>query len=554
MSTRRLATTTLVTGLVWCVLAPAAQTQAGVAPSVSQRLEALKREALSGVDRQQKLVQQIIDQLFSYGELGFQEVETSRYLTALLRKNGFKVSDGVAGIPTAWVARWGSGRPVIALGSDIDGIPQASQVPGVACRLPLVEGAPGHGEGHNSGQALNIAAALAVKRIMERERLGGTLVLWPGVAEEQLAGKAFLVRAGVFRDVDVALFSHVDRAFHTSWGEAYGSGMVSLLYSFSGAAAHAGGRPWRGRSALDAVELMDIGWNFRREHLPLTQRSHSVIVDGGDQPNVVPQSASVWYYLREIDYEGVKKLWAVADSVAQGAALMTGTTLLPTIVRGSAWPRHYNRPVAEVMSANIHRVGMPVWTPHDQAFARAVQRLVGQPDSGLRLKPDSLLGPVAPEDNLGGISDDIGDVAWSVPTVPLYYPANIDRLPGHHWSSTMAMATPIAHKGTLAGAKAQAMTLLDLLLRPELVDSAWSYFRKVQTRTVKYQPFLRAEDQPPVELNKTILGRYRPLMRRYYFDSSKYPTYLDQLGITYPVLPDSGGVCDFPGSAAQRRK
>ena len=554
MITLRLAAAALVTGFVWCALPLPTQAQGGRALSAAKRLEALKQEAVSGVDRQQKLVQQIIDQLFSYSELGFQEVETSRYLTDLLSKNGFQVSKGIAGMPTAWVARWGSGRPVIALGSDLDGIPQASQVPGVACRLPLVEGAPGHGEGHNSGQAVNIAAALAVKRIMERERLGGTLLLWPGVAEEQLAGKAFLVRAGVFRGVDVALFSHVGTKFATSWGDAYGSGMISLLYSFAGTASHAGGGPWRGRSALDAVELMDIGWNFRREHLPLTQRSHSVIVDGGDQPNVVPQSASVWYYLREIDYEGVNKLWAVADSVAQGAALMSGTTLLPTRVRGSAWPRHYNRPVAQALSSNIHRVGMPAWTSQDQAFAKAVQRLVGQPDSGLQLKPDSLIGPVAPEDNLGGISDDIGDVAWNVPTVPLYYPANIDRLPGHHWSSTMAMATPIAHKGTLAGAKAQAMTLVDLLLRPELVDSAWSYFRNVQTRTVKYQPFLRAEDQPPVELNKAILEHYRPLMRRYYYDPSKYPTYLDQLGITYPVLPDSGGVCGIPPPAAQRRK
>jgi aminobenzoyl-glutamate utilization protein B len=390
---------------------------------------------------------------------------------------------------------------------------------------------------------VNIAAALAVKRIMERERLGGTLVIWPGVAEEQLAGKAFLVRAGLFRDVDVALFSHVGTDFWTSWGDAYGSGMVSVLYSFRGTAAHAGGAPWRGRSALDAVALMDVGWNFRREHLPLTQRSHSVIVDGGDQPNVVPQSASVWYYLRDRDYEGIMRLWAVADSVAQGAALMSGTTLLPTKIRGAAWPRHFNRPVAQLLSANIQRVGMPVWSAQDQAFAKAVQRLVGQPDSGLSVKPDSLKGPVEPENNLGGISDDIGDVAWTVPTVALNYPSNISGLPGHHWSSAIAMATPIAHKGAIAGAKAQAMTLIDLLLRPEMVDSSWSYFKKVQTKTMKYRPLIRAEDQPPVELNRSILERYRPLMRPYYYDRTKYPSYLEQLGITYPVLPDSGGSC-----------
>ena len=507
------------------------------------RLDAFKTEAAASVDAKADMVQRMVDQLFSYGELGFQEVETSRYLVALLRREGFSVDTGVAGIPTAWVARWGRGRPVIALGSDIDGIPQASQVPGVACRMPLVAGAPGHGEGHNSGQAVNISAALAVKRIMEREKLPGTIVLWPGVAEEQLSGKPFLVRAGVFRDVDAVLFSHVGTEFATSWGATSGSGLVSVLYQFSGKAAHAGGRPWAGRSALDAVELMDIGWNFRREHLPLKQRSHSVIVDGGDQPNVVPQTASVWYYLREIDYKGIRELWAVADSVAQGAALMTGTTLLPSRVLGAAWPRHFNRPLAVAMAANIKRVGMPAWTADDQKFARAVQRAVGQPDSGLQRIVDSLQPPMDPARNMGGPSDDIGDVSWTVPTVVLYYPANVDGLPGHHWSSAMAMATPIAHKGSVAGAKAAAMTLLDLLLRPPLLDSARAYFRDVQTRDIKYQPLIRTEDQPPIELNREILDRYRPAMRPFYFDPRRHRTYLEQLGITYPTLPDSSGEC-----------
>jgi aminobenzoyl-glutamate utilization protein B len=517
--------------------------QEGRGPDAEARLEALKDEAAKEIDARAALVQRVVDQIFSFGELGFQEVETSRYLVGLLRREGFRVDTGVTGIPTAWVARWGQGHPVIALGSDIDGIPQASQVPGVACRLPLVEGAPGHGEGHNSGQAVNLAAAFVVKRIMERQKLSGTVVLWPGVAEEQLAGKAFLVRAGVFRDVDVVLFSHVGTEFGTSRGLTAGSGLVSVLYRFSGTAAHAAGRPWQGRSALDAVELMDIGWNFRREHLPLRQRSHSVVVDGGDQPNVVPQTASVWYYLREVDFKGIKALWAVADSVAQGAALMTGTTLLPSRVLGAAWPRHYNGPVAEAMAANIKRVGMPAWTPDDQAFARAVQRAVGQPDSGLKTTVDSLDPPVDPARNMGGPSDDIGDVSWTVPTAVLYYPANVDGLPGHHWSSAMAMATPIAHKGSVAGAKAAAMTMLDLLLRPVLVDSARAYFRDIQTREVKYQPLIRPDDQPPVELNREIMERYRPAMRGYYFDPKRHPTYLEQLGVSYPVLPDSGGGC-----------
>ena len=526
-----------------CCALPTALTAQESGAARAARLDSLRAEAARAVDARARLVQRVVDQLFSYGELGFQEVETSRYLVALLRREGFQVDTAVAGMPTAWVARWGDGRPVLALGSDIDAIPQASQVPGVACPMPLVAGAPGHGEGHNSGQAVNIAAALAVKRIMERERLSGTLVLWPGVAEEQLGGKPFLVRAGIFEGVDVVLFSHVDSRFATTWGLTSGSGLVSVLYRFGGRAAHAAGGPWHGRSALDAVELMDIGWNFRREHLPLRQRSHSIIVDGGDQPNVVPQTASVWYYLRELDYAGIKALWAVADSVAQGAALMTGTTLLPTRVLGAAWPRHFNRPVARALADNIRRVGMPAWSGDDQAFARAVQRAVGRADSGLRRKVDSLLPPVHPARNLGGASDDIGDVSWTVPTVALYYPANVEGLPGHHWSSAMAMATPIAHKGAVAGAKAAAMTLVDLLLRPGLVDSAASYFRDVQTREVKYQPLIRPEDQPPVELNRETLERFRPAMKPWYYDPSRHRTYLEQLGVRYPVLPDSAGAC-----------
>ncbi|HJS72653.1 MAG TPA: amidohydrolase, partial [Vicinamibacteria bacterium] len=210
-----------------------------------ERLERLKREALETVDGQQKLAQVMVDSIFSFSELGFQEFETSRYVTGVLEENGFAVERGYAGIPTAWVARWGSGKPVISFGSDIDGIPKASQKPGVAYHDPLIEGAPGHGEGHNSGQAVNVVAAIVLKEIMERERIPGTLVLWPGVAEEQLAGKAFLVRAGLFKDVDLVFFTHVGSDLNVSWGQSWGSGLVSVEYVFRGESSHSAGAPWR---------------------------------------------------------------------------------------------------------------------------------------------------------------------------------------------------------------------------------------------------------------------------------------------------------------------
>jgi len=518
---------------------------AAAAPSARQsvedgRIDGYKREVASTVDGMAKMVQEMVDSVFSFSELAHQEFETSRYLTGVLERNGFSVRRGVAGIPTAWVATWGSGKPVIALGSDIDGIPQASQKPGVPYRDPLIAGAPGHGEGHNSGVPLNIVAALAVKRVMERERLPGTLVLWPGVAEELLASKAWFVRDGLFKDVDISLFAHVDSNMRVSWGSTGANGLVSIEYTFSGESAHSAGAPWRGRSALDAVELMNAGWNYRREHLRLQQRSHYVITDGGDQPNVVPSTATVWFFFRETEYPRIKELWEIGDKMAQGASLMTETRWTSRIV-GAAWPQHFSKPVAEAMFTNVQRVGLPKWSEDDQAFAKAVQKEIEAPlQSGLDVELDKLGEPIKDEDKRGGGSDDIGDVSWTVPTVMLRYPANIPGLPGHNWANGIAMATPIAHKGVVAGAKVQAMTMVDILLRPELVKSAWEYFRNVQLKDMKYTPFIAADTPPPTWVNKDTMERYRPELKKFYYDPSRYGTYLEQLGITYPMLRRAG--------------
>jgi aminobenzoyl-glutamate utilization protein B len=481
--------------------------------------------------------QQMVDQVFSFGELGFQEVETSRYLTGILRKNGFSIQEDVADIPTAWVASWGSGKPVIALGSDVDCIPQASQKPGVAYHDPIIEGAPGHGEGHNSGMPLNVTAALALKKIMEREHMAGTIKLWPGIAEELLATKAYFVRAGVFRDADIVLFAHVGTNLAVTWGDGAGTGLVSVEYAFKGESAHAAAAPWRGRSALDAVELMDVGWNFRREHLRLQQRSHYIIPNGGDQPNVVPQSAAVWYYFRETDYEHIKELWDIGNRMSQAAAMMTDTEV-STRVLGSAWPAHMNKIVAETMHENIKNVGLPKWTADDEKLAVALQHELKVPEVGLAKEIQPLRGretvPDA-EKQFGG-SDDIGDVSWNVPTVTLNYPANFQAGPGHNWANGVAMATPIAHKGVTAGAKVQAMTALDLLMRPELVAQAGDYFKNVQTKDRKYVPLARPDDKPAIWLNEQTMARYRPEMKKYYYDPTKYKTYLDQLGIKYPTV------------------
>ncbi len=511
-----------------------------------EKQAAIKADLMGEIDHMKKQAQVMVDSVFSFAELGFQEFETSKYLTGILEKEGFKIERGIAGIPTAWVASWGEGKPVISLGSDIDDIPQASQKPGVAWHEPMIEGAPGHGEGHNSGVPLNIIAALAVKKVMEREHMKGTIRLWPGVAEELVGTKAYYVRAGMFKDVDICLFTHVANNLGVSYGPSGQNGLVSVEYLFKGESAHAAGAPWRGRSALDAVELMDVGYNFRREHLRLATRVHNVITNGGDQPNVVPPNASVWYYFREADYDHIMNLWRIGDNMAKAATLMTDTEFTSRLL-GQAWPGYFNKPIAEAMYENIKKVGLPQWSDDDQKLAKAYQAELKQPVRGLATKIPELRAPREQSSEntgeegqgqqpMGGGSDDIGDVSWNVPTVTLRFPSNIPGGPGHNWANAISMATPIAHKGVIAGAKVQAMTMIDILTHPELVKNAWDYFNNVQTKDVKYKTFLRPDDKPAIWLNEKTMATYRDRMKQFYYNPAKYDTYLEQLGIKYPTV------------------
>ncbi len=512
-----------------------AKKQEALKKEAAVRVDRLKKEAAAKVDSRVKMAQVMVDKIFSFAELGFQEVESSKYLTDILRENGFSIEHGISGVPTAWWAKWGAGKPVIALGSDLDCIPKASQKPGVAYHDPLVEGAPGHGEGHNSGIPLNIVAAITVKEIMEREGIPGTLIIWPGIAEELVGTKAYFTRDGYFDGVDLCIFTHVNDNLSVSYGQARGTGLISVEYEFTGEAAHSAGAPWRGRSALDAVELTSIGWQYQREHLDPIQRSHHVIKNGGDQPNVVPSKASIWFYLRHFTYPQIMEMYEKCNKIADGAAMMTGTTVERRVL-GSAWPRHFNKVIAETMYANIKQIGLPTWSEADQTLARALQREVKsvRDTNGLSTKLDTLGVPVLQP--VSGGSDDIGDISWKLPTVTLGYPSNIPGLQGHHWSNAVAMATPIAHKGVVAGAKVEAMTVLDFFLNPELVKQAWVYFREEQGMKQKYIPMVSEKDKPAVYLNQDIMEEFRPAMKKYYYDESRYGSYLEQLGVEYPTV------------------
>jgi aminobenzoyl-glutamate utilization protein B len=505
---------------------------------------ALKEEARETVGSMQKLSQVMVDSIFSFGELGFQEFETAKFITDILRDEGFEVEMGCAGMPTCYVATWGSGHPVIGFMGDIDGLPETSQKPGVAYQDPLIPGGPGHGEGHNSAAAVDVIAAIATKRVMEEHGLQGTLKVIPGVAEELVASRTYMVNDGLFEGMDVMLSTHISGGLGTAWGIS-GSGLVSTQFTFHGKSAHGAGSPWAGRSALDAVELMNVGWNYRREHLRLQQRSHYMIPNGGNQPNVVPSEASVWYYFRELDYDRIKELHELGQTMAEAAAMMTGTTVEERVF-GAAWPSNMNKVLAEVMHANIVEVGMPEWSDADQELARAVQDMMGtRGETGwLGVPVDGLPTEIMSEElresdqGMGGGSDDIAEVSWNLPTVRLYYPGQIPGTTGHHWSSGISMATPIAHKGANYGARVVAMTAIDLIANPEKVEEAWNYHREEVVKDIQWQSLIPEGTPPPTFLNADKMERFRPLLEPLRYDPDRYDTYLEQLGIEYPtVLP-----------------
>jgi aminobenzoyl-glutamate utilization protein B len=545
--------------------------------------EQLKQEAEDMVASLQKLSQEMVDSIFSFGELGFQEFWTVEYITGILRDEGFAVETGCAGMPTCYVASWGSGSPMIGFMGDIDGLPETSQKPGVAYHDPLIEGGPGHGEGHNSAAAVDVIGAIVTKRLMEKYGLPGTLKVIPGVAEELVASRTYMVNAGLFEGMDVMLSSHISSGMTTNYGIS-GSGLVSTEFTFHGQSAHGAGSPWAGRSALDAVELMNAGWNFRREHLRLQQRSHYIISNGGNQPNVVPSEAAVWYYLRELDYDRIKQMHEIGQRIAQGAAMMTDTTVSERVF-GSAWPSNMSKPLAEVVQANILEVGLPEWSEEDQTLARAVQRMMRGDDAeeeeaevggrggeggrggrgggrggetggrggeagerggqggggrggGAGGLPTEIRNTELSEANqgMGGGSDDIAEVSWNLPTVRLRYPGNIPGTTGHHWSSSIAMATPIAHKGANYGARVIAMTAITLVNEPEVVEEAWTYFREVTTANQQWISLIPEGTPPPIHLNAEKMQRFRPLLEPLRYDPSRYETYLQQLGIEYPTV------------------
>ena len=451
----------------------------------------------------------VCDSLFWFGEPAMQEERSAELLSGILEDGGFSVERGISGFPTGFMATYGEGEPVIAVHTEYDAAPNNSQQPGVGEHAAIVEGAPGHCEGHNVNGAVMISAVMAARRAMEAHGIKGTLKVFGAPAEELILARPYYVRDGYFDDVDVAFHPHLWDRFFTEYGVLQRA-VVSAEFVFHGETAHAAMSPWDARDALDGVMLMDSGMAQYREHLHPGMGMQRVITDGGDQPNVIPSRAAIWWFFRDTTAEGAQKLFEHAKQVAEGAALMTKTEL-EFVIKTAVWPVRGNETLAHTLQRNIELVGMPEWEETDQEMARDIQTGAGIEAQGLTTEITPLEGPSASIP----AANDCGDVSWKVPMGRLWFPSNIPGVTFHHWSAGAALATDIAHKGGVAGAGALAATLMDCFTDPSVVSEAKTSFAK-ETEGVDYAPMIPPENTPPLETNRAIMEKFRPLMEPHY--------------------------------------
>ena len=458
----------------------------------------------------------ISDAIWSYAELGLQEFKSSALLSGTLENAGFKVERGLAGMPTCFVATYGSGKPVIGILGEFDALPMISQKGRVTKQDPILDGAPGHGCGHNTMGTAVAAAAIAVKEAMEKYHIKGTIKVFGSPAEETVISRPYMIKAGLFNDVDVVIDNHSGSGFGTAYGRN-GDAVFSTVFTFKGKTAHSAVAPWSGRSALDAVEIMDVSTNFLREHLNYTQRLHYVITAGGEAPNVVPDKASVWYYIRNTD-ELILDMYERVMNCAKGAALATGTELAEVHVLTAVHQQHLNKAAAELYQKNIELVGMPKWTEEENAFAKNIQKALGEKEKGMPTSVDSLKVPE--KTFVGGGSSDVGEVTLIAPTATIHFPGDVPGAIAHHWSTVSAGLGSTAWKGLNVGAKAIAASAIDLLTQPDQFKAIRDEFA-AYSKDHPYKSFLPEGATPPLDLNKELMLKWRPLMEKNYIDINK---------------------------------
>jgi aminobenzoyl-glutamate utilization protein B len=482
-------------GLVLALVAPA---------SADER----KQRAFDVIERNAQQMFELSDSIFYFGELGMQEFESTKLLKDTLTAAGFKVELGGAGMPTNLWAEYGSGAPKIAIVTEIDALPGGSQTPGTYQRKPLVANGPGHMEGHNTHGGVAALAAFAAKAVMQRDNIPGTVAISFGPAEEQLASRPYLVRAGYFKDVDAIIYLHIGDRLATGYGlQNYAA--ISSVFTFHGKTAHGAVNPWDGKDAVDAVELMDIGFDKLREHLRPTYRAHRTITAGGIQPNIIPDKGQIWWFVRDANMPAAKETYDKLVKIAEGAALMTGTTW-DVAYAASAWPQRVSKAIAEAIQTNIEAVGMPKWTEQEQAFARDFQKAAEKPVVGLRTQPIPLGGRAQATS-----SNDNGDVSWVVPAGLLNFPASVPGIAYHEWKAAVTPVSSISHQGQVAGAKVLAGSIIDLLTSPELLQKARAEF-ELEAKKTPYFSLVPPDAKPDVELNRLEMEKYRAAMTKFY--------------------------------------
>ncbi len=455
----------------WIALALLLSSSPLLAQKKAPKSDPLKQSVQQTIEARFADMTQLSDQIWAFEEIAFQENQSSAALSAYAEQLGFKVTRGVGEIPTAFVAEYGSGAPIIGILGEFDALPGLSQNK-VPFKSPLNEGAPGHGCGHNLFGVASLSAAAAVKDLIAEGKLKGTVRFYGTPAEEKYFGKLWMIRAGIMNDVDVMLDWHP--ADETKTEVQKGLALVDFIVEFKGQAAHASADPWNGRSASDALELYTSGINYYREHIKPTVRIHYHIQDGGQVVNVVPDYSRLWVRVRDTSREGLMPVWKRVEEMAQGAAILANVEHNVTLVSG-VHEILVNRRGSAVMQSNLEALGPINYTEEEQAFAKKIQEATGKPQIGVvsEIKPmEETL-----EHSMGG-STDVGDVSWVVPTIRMGATTAPNGTPWHSWAVVASGGMSIGHKGMGYAAKALAMTMVDLFQNETLRNEIKAEFKE----------------------------------------------------------------------------
>lgn len=477
-------------------IALAATSLAAASEPDKPRFRPSQVSALDAVDARKDEILAVNRAIWEFAEVGLEETNSSALLISKLERAGFTVEQGVADMPTAFVASYGSGKPVIGILAEYDALPGMSQKVS-PLRDPVVAGRAGHACGHSGLGSGALGAALAVRVAIEKHNLKGTIRLYGTPAEETVIGKVYMTLAGAFDDLDVCLHWHPSTK-NQSWAGS-SKALISAKFTFTGVAAHAAGSPESGRSALDAVELMNVGVNFMREHVKEDARLHYVTTNGGGAPNVVPATATVWYYVRADGHKDVVSYFDWVKDIAAGAAKMTRTKL-ETKIDTDCHELVPNTPLSELLHANLTAVGPPMFSEEDKLFARRMQQpLIDQFGTEFPDAIDEKIHTIAESSSPGKGSTDVGDISWHVPTGGIRTSCLMAKSPGHSWQNVSCIASPIGEKGIVYASKVLAVSAVDLLEKPELVAAAREDWKTRMTNR-RYTTLIPKGQKPPAKI------------------------------------------------------